>query len=60
MTITPSLFESFLKCPTQCWLRFTGEPRTGNTYAEWVQTQNESYRVDAARRVGGAGWRPRR
>src|SRR5882672_10957531 len=51
MTITPSLFSAFLKCPTKCWLRFTGEPPTGNTYAEWAQTENESYRADAAKRL---------
>ena len=51
MTITPRLFEAFIKCPTKCWLRFTGEPPTGNTYAEWVQTETESYRADAARRL---------
>ena len=51
MTITPQLFEAFLKCPTKCWLRFTGEPPTGNTYAEWVQTETESYRVDGVRRL---------
>src|SRR6266581_4769557 len=51
MTITPHLFEAFLKCPTKCWLKFTGEPPTGNTYAEWVQTETESYRKDAAKRL---------
>ncbi len=51
MTITPRLFEAFLKCPTKCWLRFTGEPPAGNAYAEWVQTETESYRADAARRL---------
>ncbi len=51
MTITPSLFEAFLKCPTKCWLRFTGEPRAGNTYAEWLQSEQESYRADAAKRL---------
>src|SRR5258708_7414257 len=43
--------EAFLKCPTKCWLRFTGEPRAGNTYAEWVQSEHESYRADAAKRL---------
>jgi len=47
MKITPSLFHAHIKCPTKCWLRFTGEPATGNAYAEWAQSQNESYR-DAA------------
>jgi predicted RecB family nuclease len=47
MTLTPSHFEAFLKCPTKCWLRFTDEPPSGNPYAEWVQTENESYRAAA-------------
>src|SRR5438132_10667077 len=51
MTITPSVFEAFLKCPTKCWLRFTGESPTGNTYAEWVQAEQESYRADAAKQL---------
>ncbi len=51
MTITPRLFEAFLKCPTKSWLRFTGEPPTGNPYADWVQSETESYRADAARRL---------
>jgi CRISPR/Cas system-associated exonuclease Cas4 (RecB family) len=45
MKITPDLFQAYLKCPTKCWLRATGESSSGNAYAEWVKTQNESYRV---------------
>ncbi len=51
MKITSSHFEAFLKCPTLCWLRFTGEIPTGNAYAEWAQSQNESYRTEAAKRL---------
>jgi hypothetical protein len=51
MTITPFLFEAFLKCPTKCWLRFTSEPPAGNAYAEWVETEHESYRAQAAKRL---------
>ena len=51
MTITPFLFEAFLKCPTKCWLRFAGEAPAGNAYAEWVQAQTDSYRADATKRV---------
>jgi predicted RecB family nuclease len=51
MKITPDLFQACLKCPTKCWLRFTCEPLTGNPYAEWVQTENESYRTDSAKRL---------
>jgi predicted RecB family nuclease len=51
MKITTSLFQAYIKCPTKCWLRFTGEPATGNAYAEWVQSQNESYRDAAIQRL---------
>jgi predicted RecB family nuclease len=37
--------------PTKCWLRFTGEPATGNAYAEWAQSQNESYHAAAIERL---------
>jgi CRISPR/Cas system-associated exonuclease Cas4 (RecB family) len=51
MKITPDVFEAYLKCPTKCWLRSTGEPSAGNTYSEWVKTQNDSYRVSETRRL---------
>ena len=51
MTITSEIFEAHLKCPTKCWLKFTGEPPAGSAYAEWVRTEQESYRADAARRL---------
>lgn len=51
MKITPDLFAAFLKCPTKCWLRAAGEPPGDNPYAEWVKTQNESYRVSQTGRL---------
>jgi|SRR5579862_6775204 len=51
MKITPHLFEAFLKCPTKCWLRSKCEPGTGNEYADWVRSQNESYRMEATRHL---------
>lgn len=45
MKITPELFSAFLLCPTKSWLKSTGEHGAGNDYAEWVDEQNESYRV---------------
>jgi predicted RecB family nuclease len=51
MKITSSLFLAHIKCPTKCWLRFTGEPATGNPYAEWVQSRNESYRESEIERL---------
>src|SRR5467141_4516377 len=49
MTISADVFEVFLKCSTKCWLRAAGEPTSGNAYAKWVRSQNESYRADAAK-----------
>jgi predicted RecB family nuclease len=51
MKITPTVFEAYLKCPTTCWLRSTGEPSTGNTYSQWVNAQNDSYRATAKARL---------
>jgi predicted RecB family nuclease len=51
MTITPQLFEAFLKCPTKCWLRAAGEQGAGNAYAEWVESQTESYRAAEVERL---------
>ena len=51
MKITSDLFQANLKCPTKCWLRAMGESSSGNTYAEWVNTQNESYRVTRTERL---------
>jgi len=51
MKITPDLFLAYLKCPTKCWLRAAGESSIGNTYAEWVKTQDESFRASATARL---------
>ena len=51
MTITPKVFAAYLKCTTKCWLRAVSESPTGNAYAEWIQDQNESYRVDGLKRL---------
>jgi GNAT superfamily N-acetyltransferase len=51
MTITADIVEAFLKCPTKCYLRFRGEVGTGNAYAEWVRTQNESCRREGIKRL---------
>jgi predicted RecB family nuclease len=44
MVITTQVFEAYLKCPLKCWLLFTREPGTGNTYSDWRQKSNDSYR----------------
>lgn len=51
MTITPRLFEAYLECPTKCWLKSINESPTGNAYAEWVETQTESYLADGMNRL---------
>jgi len=51
MNISVDLFEAFIKCSTKCWLRASGEPTSGNAYAEWVKAQNKFYRDDAAERL---------
>ena len=51
MKITPDVFEAYLKCPTKCWLRATGEPSAGNTYPEWLKAQNDSYRATETARL---------
>src|SRR6266851_3443835 len=51
MKITSDVFDAYLKCPTKCWLRATGEPANGNTYAEWVEAQSESFRATETERL---------
>jgi hypothetical protein len=48
MKMSADVFEAFINCATKCWLRAVGEPTSGNVYAEWVNSQKESYRADAA------------
>src|SRR5215469_1352998 len=43
VTITAHLFETYLNCPTKCFLRALGETGTGNSYAEWKSSQNNLY-----------------
>jgi predicted RecB family nuclease len=51
MNVTSALFEAFLKCPTKCYLRSTGQAGGENAYAEWVRAQNDAYRSKTAKRV---------
>ncbi len=51
MKITADLFHAYLKCPTKCWLRATGEPASGNEYADWLKAQNNSYRETGTQRL---------
>jgi len=49
--ISSQLFESYLECPTKCWLRSHGEPAIANLYAEWIRAQKEAYRLDSLKRL---------
>jgi predicted RecB family nuclease len=51
ITITPHLFEAYLKCPTKSFLRSLGETGSGNPYADWVSTRNALYARDGIRRL---------
>lgn len=51
MTVTSRLLEAYAKCPTKCFLRSLGEANEDNPYANWVDSQNESYRNDALDRL---------
>src|SRR2546421_507078 len=50
MTITSRLFEAYLKCPTKCFLWSRGETGTSNSYADWAQVLNISYRSEGISR----------
>ena len=51
MKVTASLFEAYLKCPTKCYLQSHGESGPGNTHAEWLGVQSDSYRSKGIRRL---------
>ena len=51
ITLTSRLLEAYVKCSTKCFLRSLGEANEDNPYANWVDTQNESYRNDALDRL---------
>ena len=51
MKISSDLFDAFLKCPTKCYLRSTGQAGSGNAYAEWVREQNDANRAEATKRL---------
>jgi len=51
--VSSQIFESYLACPTKCWLRSHAEPATGNLYAEWARAQNEAYFQDGLKYLLG-------
>ena len=54
MKLTSDLFADFLKCPSKCYLRSTGQAGTGNAYAEWLSEQSDAYRNEAAQTLMAA------
>jgi predicted RecB family nuclease len=51
MKITSDVFDAYLKCPTKCWLRATGDLSVGTDYTKWVKEQNASYRATETERL---------
>jgi predicted RecB family nuclease len=43
--VTSRLFESYLHCPTKCYLQSIGEVAAENPYTIWSETRRESYRL---------------
>jgi len=41
MTVTSTLFEAYLKCPTKCFLKSSAE--TEEKYVNWIQVESEMY-----------------
>jgi predicted RecB family nuclease len=46
MIVSSPLLESYLECPTKCWLRSHAEPSAGNLYAEWNRLRQATYCED--------------
>jgi predicted RecB family nuclease len=46
-----TIFAAFLQCPTKCYLYSAGERGAGNSYAHWVQEQEEGYKKQAIDRL---------
>lgn len=49
--VTSRLFESYLACPTKCYLQSIGEIATENDLTIWSETRRESYRLDGLQRL---------
>ena len=44
-SVTSRLFETYLACPTKCFLRSIGEVAANNDFAIWNETRREAYRL---------------
>jgi hypothetical protein len=54
MTITRTLFDAYLRCPTKCWLLSRGEPVSEHHVAAWTASQDVAYRDEAITKLRGA------
>jgi len=51
MTVTSSLFDAYLKCPTKCFLKSRGKTYGRNAYTNWIQAESENYRNQVRKRL---------
>ena len=51
MIISPELFESYLLCPTKCWLHSRAEPLAGNPYLDWINARSKTYLQEGLKRL---------
>ena len=51
MNTTSHLFESFLDCPTKCFLRAHAEVGSTNQYATWLNSYKSTYRNHSLQRL---------
>jgi hypothetical protein len=49
--VTSQLFESYLACPTKCYLQSVGEVPAGSDFTIWSETRYESYRFEGLQRL---------
>jgi predicted RecB family nuclease len=49
--VASRLFESYLACPTKCYLQSIGEVAANNDFAIWDETRRESYRREGIKRL---------
>jgi CRISPR/Cas system-associated exonuclease Cas4 (RecB family) len=49
--VTSRLFESYLACPTKCYLQSIGEVATENDFAIWNETRSKSYCLAGIQRL---------
>lgn len=51
MVISSHIFDAYLNCPSKCWFRYRNEVSNGNMYSQWLESQSQSYRKEALKRL---------